>query len=495
MLKQNMKKISKNAFLSKVSYSVLAIACLEQTATALTTSPSSRPTDAAFASEFLHWKPKVLKGSVSHFPKGQQMIIESKEALARVQYNVPSGGVFLGAQSKIYINQDKSATFIMETTDMVQAKVMGEITSPGNLVMAFPGGLLFGDGSKLDVNSLVVAAARIDDSALNQGQIKFQVVDPKAMIIHQGQVNVSDRGLAAFVGPVVAELGLVIAKAGQAHFETGQAATVDFNGDGLINFQVTSNEGKALLEKATQTAQDLGLAEGIVLLSTDDAISVLKNLVSTDIVEGRIAKVEAGDIVIGGNNAVVNVSPNTVIRAEQSNGDGGNVAFRGQVNTIYGTVDVSSTGKGGKILLGGDLHGGRFGPDYQQNLSELGVDANTVKRIAPTKFTIKSSQNADVVTLKPGATLNASGDQEGGKIVAWSEDATTAEGSILTSSKFGISGDTEVSSKGKLDPRLSNYDNSGALGQGLSLWDPDNIAFVTALSDAIVSPPWAPGAQ
>ena len=133
---------------------------------------------------------------------------------------------------------------------------------------------------------------------------------------------------------------------------------------------------------------------------------------------------------------------------------GGSIAVTGlTVDVKTATLDASGTTAGGKILVGGDLHGS----------GDLA--------------------HASATVIEADATLKAdSSSGKAGQIVVWSDVVTSFQGAISAVGNAltaGSGGNAEVSSKGTLDLRSTNV----ALGGGQLLLDPDSITISDAASD------------
>ena len=103
--------------------------------------------------------------------------------------------------------------------------------------------------------------------------------NPNAQVINNGSITVGQAGLAALVAPGVANNGVIAAKLGNVVLGGAQTYTLDFYGDGLIQFNVGAPVSAAPLgpdgKPMTSLVSNSGTIDapgGTVLLSGDAAV-------------------------------------------------------------------------------------------------------------------------------------------------------------------------------------------------------------------------------
>ena len=62
--------------------------------------------------------------------------------------------------------------------------------------------------------------------------------NPNAAVVNAGTITVAEKGLAALVAPHVVNSGVIQARLGRVVLAGAETYTLDFYGDGLINFDV-----------------------------------------------------------------------------------------------------------------------------------------------------------------------------------------------------------------------------------------------------------------
>ena len=316
----------------------------------------------------------------------------------------------------------------------------GNLTANGNLIVVNPNGVWFGSGARVDVNSLIATTAGISNDAFmnSAGKLVFdQPGNPNAGIVNDGLITAKEAGLVGLVAPNVVNNGIIVAKLGRVHLASGDTATVDLYGDGLMDVAVSDAVTSQLVENNGIIAAEGGTIAMTAAAGKDIVNSLVK--VSGELHAPSI-KQKNGKIIIAaeGSNAVKNniaahkgkktgssiVIVDGVINASgrKAGERGGSVQITGDnIALLDGTViDASgSDGLSGTTFnkavsayrdgsAGGDI---RIGGDYLG-----GGDTATAKNLY-----------VDKGVLVLNDALN-SGDA--GRTIFWSDDTTSFYGNV-----------------------------------------------------------------
>jgi len=468
----------------------------------------------------------------------------------------PEGGQVVGGQGNIktpnstttVINQQSQnlaidwATFNVNTNELVQFKqpstsasalnrifdqnpsqIFGTINANGNVLLVNPHGIFFSPTASVNVNSLIASGLDISTSDFMNGKLNFNGIDgTDGIVVNQGILQAATGGSINLIGKAVSNEGFILATAGQVNMVAGQQVTIDFDGDGLMQFAVDKEvlTNAQSLDAAVSNSGEISADGGSVLLKGSAAKDVFSNVVNNEgiIKAGRIENkggtirlvglgsgssvlntgtitADAGDATssggtveltaenvtssggtisanaTGGDGGTVTlasidttlVQGDSVITAKSETAQGGKVKILGDKVGLLGTasIDVSGSKGGGEVLIGGDFQGKN--PDIQ-NASSTFISNNV-------------TINAEAVT---------SGD--GGKVIVWSDEATRFYGDINASggAESGDGGFVEVSGGyleywGKVN--LNSVDGQA----GTLLLDPDTIT-ISDDSDATGAP-------
>jgi trimeric autotransporter adhesin len=255
-------------------------------------------------------------------------------------------------------------------------QILGQLNADGRIFIVNPAGVVFGSTAQVDVGSLLATTLDITDENFLNGDFQFEKVDgaEASFILNAGSIKVGDNGFAFLVAPSVDNQGLIVAKLGSVGLASGDTLTLDFRGDGLVTYAVSS-------EVAGQVSNSGSISGNQVVLGADVGADVLSGVVNnTGIIEAtslveRDGKVvlsgelvrHAGSIAAQGGSVSIESTRQSLVTSDATidvsggdSGDAGTVAilsdnrstFNGSIDARGGTnggdggfVDVSSAGQ------------------------------------------------------------------------------------------------------------------------------------------------------
>lgn len=364
--------------------------------------------------------------------------------------------------------------------------IAGALGANGNIAIVNPDGIVFGHGSRVDVNGLIATTADIDNDAFMRGHLSFNLPgNPGASVINEGTVSVRDHGLAAFVAPGVRNSGVITARLGTVSLASGNTFALDLYGDGLVSLAIGDEITEDVIDVATgQPMADLVKNEGkisanggTVALTAATARTAVNSVINnTGVIEANSVGMRNGKIILGAQTAAsrpASAPPQTVrvsgalrttavTTSLRPAARPGSIEITGEdIQVATATLDASGSNGGGTILIGGDYLGGQEISD----LFPLGEDVREDYEVA----------TAATVTVDSTTTINASATDngDGGKIILWSDVATTTSAEILAfGAGDGAGGFIETSSAGT----LSLPEGYVSAGQGgMWLLDPETL--------------------
>lgn len=387
----------------------------------------------------------------------------------------PSGGVVVGGQGLItqagvltQINQssdrliiewDSFDTTTQETVRFFQpsrnamalnrvlsgqaTQFNGSLFANGNVVIVNGAGIHFGPTSYVDVGGLIASTADITNSNFLSNRLIFdQAGDPDAMVTNAGTITARDAGLAALVAPGVENSGLIRAQLGTVILASGETHTIDFRGDGLISFALTSpttttprreddSEADALVTNSGTVEAD----GGSVVITASQASRVLDTAINlSGVAQANSVGVRNGRIVLGGGGAGrVRVSGQVSTRGTSAGTTGGTVHVTGEEIAVQDAqIDASGADGGGTVLVGGAERGGTLEPTgdvgylNEDDLLTILVGDNAAavgNGFMPTS--VNTTVGADAVIA-----ANAIDNGDGGTVIVWADDTTYFAGAI-----------------------------------------------------------------
>ncbi len=335
--------------------------------------------------------------------------------------------------------------------------ILGRIQANGQVFLVNPNGIVFGRSARVDVGALVASTANVGNADFMAGRLAFtQPGRAGAAVVNEGRITVADGGLAALLGPVVANHGLIQARLGRVALAAGEAFTLDLRGDQLIQFVLgraaldglADADGRPLAARLDHSGQILADG-GMVQLSAASASRLLDSVIQ-----------------VGGE-----------IRATSFQSTPGRIALRGDSGTrltLAGTLDVSGE-RGGQIAVtAGDV---LLSPSARLDASGL-LGGGSVSLGGHWQGS-GALPHANQLQVAAGAHIDASAlhSGDGGTVVLWADQTTRFAGEIAArgGALGGQGGQVEVSGKQGL-AFDGDVDASAAHGRaGRLLLDPANL--------------------
>ncbi|MEZ5668476.1 MAG: filamentous hemagglutinin N-terminal domain-containing protein [Alphaproteobacteria bacterium] len=397
----------------------------------------------------------------------------------------------VGANESVnFIQPSELAAALNRVLSGEASVILGSLTANGQITLVNPAGIAFGASANIDVAAITATTLDIINTNFMAGDLVFDQYDDRfadASVTNDGTITVGDRGLAALVAPGVANNGIIQARTGAVVLASGTAATIDFYGDGLVNFAVTAptqaapvdangNPLDALVSNSGQIYAD----GGTVILTAEAVGGIVDNAINMDgVIQARSIQGRDGQIaLVGGDGAgAVQVAGTLDASGAEAGTAGGTVHVLGDAVALNAgaDIDVSGPAGGGTALVGGSLQGGAnvgSGIQYARQdsvttiIADSGFDAGGY---VPT---------SSIAYVDAAAEIDASATDSGngGTAVVWADDATAFFGMVAArgGANGGDGGLVEVS--GGVLGYAGSVDTSAASGNtGLLLLDPQNI--------------------
>jgi filamentous hemagglutinin family protein len=196
-------------------------------------------------------------------------------------YAAPTGGQVVSGSSAIYqngsvtdINQSSQKTAInwqsfsinpSETVNFNQPNtsaialnrvignekslIQGALNANGKVFLVNSNGVMFTKGAKVNVGGLVASTLDITDEDFNKGNYVFQGNGQgNGQVINMGKIKAADGGYVALLGDQVRNEGVIVASKGTVSLNGAKKATLNFNGDSLVDVSIDEGTLNALVE-------------------------------------------------------------------------------------------------------------------------------------------------------------------------------------------------------------------------------------------------------
>lgn len=390
-------------------------------------------------------------------PSSNQMVINQNTNQLITNWNSFS----IGQSEQVQFNQPGSSSVALNRVlGQDPSSIMGRLSANGQVFLSNSSGIIFGQNSQVNVGGLMATTLGISNEDFLNRNYHFtqDQSKPLASILNQGVISADQVGLLA---PRVENQGTIVANLGNVALSSGEAAIMDFDGSGLINFEITEPVNGEVKDVAGNVVESgvvnsgfVKAHNGNVILSASQARGMVRSVVNNSgIIEAKGVVKKGKRVFLMGdrveNSGTINVA------GTEAGQTGGTVHILGnEVNVSGGTIDASGDAGGGTVLVGGDKQG--------QNPN------------------IQNAQNtvvAESATIKADAINNG----DGGKVIIWAENSTKVYAAISAKggAQSGNGGFVETSGKKFLDVTKA-ADVSASNGKaGTWLLDPTNIEIVS----------------
>ena len=147
----------------------------------------------------------------------------------------------IGKKERVkFIQNSSSSSVLNRVRGNDPSHILGFLESNGRVFLLNSNGIYFGPESKVNVGSLIASTLDIADEDFLKEKYRFILnKDNLSEIKNEGSL-ISLEGSIVLMAPKICNLGVVEAKAGNVILGSGEHVTLDFTGDGLIQFSVRS---------------------------------------------------------------------------------------------------------------------------------------------------------------------------------------------------------------------------------------------------------------
>jgi len=386
----------------------------------------------------------------------------------------------IAPNEKTHFQQPTTSSITLNRINPSQgaSQIFGQLSANGRIILVNQAGIYFGSTARVDVGGMIASTSDISDKNFMAGKYIFdQPSGYSGSVLNKGTIKAGSSGLVALLGTSVQNDGLIVAKVGTVALASGNKFTLDFIGDGLINFAVdepatslgVDQNGKSLKNSVSNSGKIIANG-GQIIMRANAVRGVLRSSINmSGVLVANSVSQKNGVIILSAGDGRVRVSGKIHSTGKHYAQKGGTVKILGK-NVILdknASIDVSGNAGGGEILIGGNAHGA--GPEI--NAQHTYVDHNV-------------NLNADALVAG-----------NGGKVVVWSDLGTQFYGNIsaLGGAKNGNGGWVETSGE-YLDINGGKVNASAPHGiAGSWLLDPRNVVINTSTTTCTSLPCFSAG--
>ena len=317
-------------------------------------------------------------------------------------FSIGAGG------SVVFVQPNSTSVALNRVLGPDASAIFGSLTANGQVFLINPNGVLFAQGSQVNVGGLVASTLGMTDADFMAGDYRF-TGDGGGSVLNQGTI-IANGGYVALLGGHVSNEGLIQANLGSIALASGEAITLDVAGDGLLNVVVDRGAANALVQNGGMLQAD----GGRVLMTAQGAGELLRTVVNnTGVIQARTIGERNGVIFLLGDMSSGVLNMGGVLDASAP--DGGDGGF---IETSAGTVNIASTARVTTEAPQGDTGTWLIDPADFTIGAGGNISGATLSAQLVTTNVVISTFN------EPGASLPGNGDIFVNDAIAWTASST-----------------------------------------------------------------------
>ena len=269
-----------------------------------------------------------------------------------------------------FIQQNSKSSVLNRIVGGNPTEILGQLISNGKVFLINPNGVVFGSGSSVDTQGLMVSTLDLSNNDFRNNNFHFIAGSNTGSIRNEGVIHAGADGNILLIAPSIENTGSIKAEGGKITLAAGQEFTLTSLDNPDIQFQIQAPENKALNigELLTQGGAVDIFANSITHSGAINADSVsidkqgnIRLIAKEDVTLGANSKISANNnsdkasnlhikadnaVFIGDNTSIASTQGklNIILNADADVKNGGNI----QVNT-----GATLNSNGGNIVLGG----------------------------------------------------------------------------------------------------------------------------------------------
>src|SRR5882724_5191644 len=152
------------------------------------------------------------------------------------------GSFNIGAgQTVKFIQPSSNAAALNRIFDQNATQIFGNLLANGQVFLINPNGIIFSRNAYVNTGALFASTLNIADDNFMAGRYDFTgpADQDGGAVVNHGTLVAAQGGSVSLIGGAVYNDGIISATLGQVDLVAGHAVTIDFDGDGLMSFEVT----------------------------------------------------------------------------------------------------------------------------------------------------------------------------------------------------------------------------------------------------------------
>ena len=198
---------------------------------------------------------KVTAGQATISQNGNQMTVgqgSNKAIIDWTSFNI-------GKNASVTFQQpNANAIALNRVTAGDASQIHGQLNANGQVWLINPNGVVFGQGSKVDVGGLVASTMNISNADFENGNYQFSRNGATGSIANHGELTAKDGGSIALLAPTVSNDGVITAQLGTVAMAAGDKITLQAGANGLLNVEIDPATLRTLIENKQLIVADGG---------------------------------------------------------------------------------------------------------------------------------------------------------------------------------------------------------------------------------------------
>lgn len=349
-----------------------------------------------------------------------------------------------------FVLPDSSSAILNKVTSNIPSKLLGKLTSNGQIYLINPNGILIGKEGSIHAASFIASTLDLPDDRFLKGDGMLFSSDKRGKIENHGSIKTSF-GNVYLLSQYIENTGSIKAQNGNCYLVASNKILIEPKGEKHITI-LGDIKGKI----PGTGIQNSGSISGnqIELLADGNPYSIA--IKHTGFIEARSTEIHDGKVFLVSETGSISIKESGAIIAKSQEEQKSEINILGKHISLDDNAYIKTTESnyGGNIFIGG----GYQGKDKEKYNSQSTHIGRGVKIFAEPK-----------------------GAGDGGRVIIWSDGNTHYDGYISTrgGNEYGNGGFIEISGKkdlayrGHIDTRAKNGKT------GILLLDPTNITIST----------------
>lgn len=413
----------------------------------------------------------TTKGVDQITESGNDMIVEVNSDKAYIEWQEFN---LLQNENFTVTGQSSDSILLNKVTGTLTSTIEGTINADGSVWLINPHGITLGQNAIINVFGFVASTLNITRGDFLEDNNVYNFAGSTGEVNFEGIINAGVEGYVMLAGTKVMYTGTINAKFGKVMLYSGEAVTVDFNGDGLISFASSDNTNTININNGTidvsgdfadvtnyintsgdHTATSITKAGDVLIFGGNVDITAGSNIqANSNDLDGGSITIEANNLYMNSsfynNNTFEYIYEDIKLDVSSESGNAGNIQIDAAVVNIYGAnwytpakyvflYADSTEGNGGEILINADNAISMYASKieaHSYNGNGGNIELNTLD------YSINIGQNSSI----DGKSYNGNA----GQITINSGLNTEIYGDLLFGSHYGQGGRIEINANGNL---------------------------------------------